>query len=46
MLFVITTFRKETVNYLLAFVNKIHQGLASILSSALEKQRQTLHHPT
>lgn len=44
MLFVITTFRKETVNYLLGFVNKIHQGLGSILSTALEKQRQALHH--
>lgn len=45
MLFVITIFRKETVDYLLNIFGSINEGLKSIISTSLEKQREALHHP-
>lgn len=46
MLFVITVFRKETVNVILTFLAKFNQGLSETIASVMEKQREQLYHPS
>lgn len=45
MIFVISVFRKETVDVVVKFVRSLNEWLASLIVSSLEKQRESLHQP-